>query len=84
MHHYFLQLICSSLDALVHGDRFNSVDGNISLLTRVAALHVAYQMNRSQVLLFGQLVALYPGIMVHLSKVEHDKNEMVLQLYWII
>lgn len=62
----------------MHGDEFCSVDGNISLLTRVAALHVVYHMSRSQVLWFGQLVALQPEALVHLKKESVcDKSEMV-------
>ena len=36
------------------------MDGNITLIHRIAALHVIYEMNRSQVLWFGELVALSP------------------------
>ena len=68
----------AALDALVHGDDFCSRDGNITLLLRVAAVHVVYNMNRSQVLWFGQLVTHNPGIMVHLrSNLIPDKEEMV-------
>ena len=45
---------------------------------RIAALHVVLEMNRSQVLWFGQLVAHTPGIMVRLTPDNIcDQNEMV-------
>lgn len=57
------------------------MDGNITLLYRMAALHVVYKMNKSQMLWFGQLVAHSPGIMVHLKKETIcDRNEMVLSI----
>ena len=54
------------------------MDGNVTLLHRVAALHVVYQINKTQILWFGQLVAHSPGIMVHLRNENKycDENEM--------
>ena len=56
------------------------MDGNVTLLDRVAALHVVYQINKSQILWFGQLVAHSPGIMFHLRNEKDycDSNEMVI------
>lgn len=54
------------------------MDGNITLVHRIAALHVVYQMNNSQIMWFGQLVSLFPGLMVHLKMANvSDKDEMV-------
>ena len=74
-----LQLIASALDALVHGDDFCSVDGNMNLIHRIASLHVIHQLNKSQVLWFGQLVMHFPGIMLHLREDANicDETEMV-------
>jgi hypothetical protein len=73
-----LQLIACALDALVHGDGFCSVDGNTTLLHRVAALHVVDHMNLSQILWFSQLVSLSPGVMVHLNTADaSNRDEMV-------
>ena len=66
------------------------MDGNVTLLHRVAALHVVYQINKSQILWFGQLVAHSPGIMVHLRNENKycDSNEMassgIESLYYCI
>jgi hypothetical protein len=73
-----LQLIACALDALVHGDGFCSVDGNTTLLHRVAALHVVDHMNLSQIWWFSQLVSLSPGVMVHLNTSDvSNRDEMV-------
>ncbi len=54
------------------------MDGNITLIHRIAALHIVYEMNRSQVLWFGQLVAHSPEVMTRLTKENIcDKEEMV-------
>lgn len=54
------------------------MDGHITLVHRIAALHVVHEMCLSQVLWFGQLVAHSPGIMVHLKKDDvSDKTDMV-------
>ena len=75
---YGIQLIRRSLEALILGDDFCSIDGNVTLIDRISAIHVTYQMNQSQIMWFGQLVSLYPGIMVHLlNKCAPDKGEMV-------
>ena len=56
------------------------MDGNITLIHRIAALHIVYEMNRSQVLWFGQLVAYSPEIMIHLNRDKvYSKEEMVLR-----
>ena len=74
----FFQLLASALDALVHGDEYCTQDGNITLIHRIAALHIVYEKNRSQVLWFGQLVAYSPEVMIHLTKENIcDKEEMV-------
>ena len=55
------------------------MDGNITLIHRIAVLHIIYEMNRSQVLWFGQLVAYSPEIMIHLNRDKvYSKEEMVL------
>lgn len=51
----------------------------MTLIQRITALHVVYQLSKSRVLWFGQLVSLSPGIMIHLQKekVICDSTEMV-------
>ncbi len=54
------------------------MDGNITLIHRIAALHIVYEMYKSQILWFGQLMAHSPEIMVQLTKENIcDKEEMV-------
>ncbi len=55
------------------------MESNLTLLHRIAALHIAYEKNKSQVLWFGQLVALSPEVMIYLHEddVSHG-DEMVL------
>ena len=54
------------------------MDGNITLIHRVSALHVVDKMNTSQILWFSQLVSLSPGIMIHLKRTDVScKTEMV-------
>ena len=57
------KLISAALDALVHGDIFRPTE---SLLHKIAAVYVVYKMNESQILWFGQLVSLSPGVLIHL------------------
>ena len=55
------------------------MDGNVTLLHRIAALHVVYEHNKSQILWFGQLVALSPEVIIHLyeDSISH-REEMVM------
>ena len=63
---------------MLHGDDFCSVEGNMTLIGRIASLHVVYQLNKARVLWFGQLVKLNPGAMVNLRNDEvRNKSEMV-------
>ena len=57
----------------------------LTLLQRISALHAVYELNRAQVLWFGQLVALFPGIMVHLTpETICDSDEMVCRIICLI
>ena len=72
------QLIGDALDEMVHDDEFSSISGHDVLIMRVAALHVVYMLNQSQVMWFGQLVSQKPGIMLSLKdKKSPDTSEMV-------
>lgn len=54
------------------------MDGNITVIHRITALHIVYEMNKSQVLWFGQLVAQSPEVMISLTPENIcDKEEMV-------
>ena len=54
------------------------MDGDVTLLHRIAALHVVYEHNKSQIMWFGQLVALSPEVMIYLyeDNISHG-DEMV-------
>ncbi len=58
------------------------MDGSVTLIHRIAALHIVYEMNKSQVLWFGQLVALSPEVMIYLhsDNISHG-DEMVHCFY---
>lgn len=54
------------------------MDGNITVIHRITALHIVYEMNKCQVLWFGQLVAQSPEVMISLTPENIcDKEEMV-------
>ena len=73
-----VQLIEVALDKMVHNDDFSSVGGQDTLIRRIAALHVVYMFNKSQIMWFGQLVSQKPGIMLTLKdKQSPDTSEMV-------
>ena len=70
---------------MVHNGDFSSIDGHDALITRVAALHVVYMLNKSQIMWFGQLVSQIPSIMISLrDKQSPDTSEMVRCSYWFI
>ena len=78
-----LQLIGAALDEMVHDDDFGSISGHDALVNRVAALHVVYMLNKSQVMWFGQLVSEIPSIMIALKdKQSSDTSEMVHYCYY--
>lgn len=52
----------------MYGSKYFNVEGNVSLIKWIAALHVVYEKNKSHVLWFGQLVALSPEVMIYLHK----------------
>ena len=74
-----------ALDEMVHDDDFGSIDGHDTLIRRIAALHVVYMFNKSQVMWFGQLVSQKPGIMLALKdKHSPDTSEMVSTLQLLL
>ena len=72
----FLQLVSDALDHIVHCSVFQHKS---SLTSMIAALHLAYGMNKSQLLWFNQLVSHSPSIMLRLQGVlpSEDTQEMV-------
>ena len=51
---------------------------NATLIGHIATLHVVYQVNKGQVLWFGQLARYNPGAIVSLTNDEvRDSTEMV-------
>lgn len=57
----------------------SSLENHESLVSRIAALHLAYEASKSKILWFGQLVAQHPGIKKSLSEAMRGKRhpEMV-------
>ena len=73
-----LQLIAEALDALLHGNNFCGIDGNVTLIGRVASLHLVYQQNQVQVMWFGKLMTHGPGFLLKITNDEvRDESEMV-------
>lgn len=76
-----LQLIASALDVFVHGDAYNPKKSSATLIHRIAALHIVYERNKSEVLWFGQVVAHTPEVMVNLTPENVcDKEKMVIPI----
>ena len=50
-----------------------------SLISRIAALHLAFENNKSHILWFGQLISHFPSVMESLKEIETaaDSPEMV-------
>ena len=69
------QLVSDALDHIVHCSVFQ----HKSLTSMIAALHLAYGMNKSQILWFNQLVSHSPSIMYSLRGMVPSKEfpEMV-------
>ena len=55
---HILQLVSSALDHMVHGLRKQ----HQSLISLIAALHLAYGSSRPHILWFGQLVSQHPSV----------------------
>ena len=75
------QLVSDALDHIVHCSEFQ----HHSLTSMIAALHLAYEMNKSQILCFNQLVSHSPSIMYSLIGAVPSKEfkEMVFtDLIW--
>ena len=64
-----LQLIQDSLHYLVVKNQdFSTIDGNISLIDRIAAVHVVHETNCESIHWFGQLTFHSPGILEGLAE----------------
>ena len=63
---HILQIIETALDAIVTGPDFTA--GSVSLLSKVAAVHVVYHQYQQEIMWFGQLTTYIPGILVKLDK----------------
>ena len=46
---------------------FFLAEHSVSLVNRLTALHVVYKHNSQQIILFGQLVSLNPGVLLYLK-----------------
>ena len=72
----YMQLISDALDHLVNSSDF---DHHQSLISRIAALHLVFENNKSQILWFSQLVSHFPSVMKSLQGMLPDVDfpEMV-------
>lgn len=57
------------------------MDGSVTLIHRIAALHVVYDRNRPQVLWFGQLVTLSPEVMIYLHSDNISRGDEMVYLF---
>ena len=77
-----LQLISNSLHRLVP-----TFDGNLSLVHRIAAIHVAFRENSECIHWFGQLTSLSPGILESLLQSEQlpaEKEDFMVCVYQLL
>ena len=66
---YTLQLIQDSLhNMVVRSSDFSTIDGNVSLIGRIAAVHVVFRESCECIHWFGQLTSHKPGILEGLVK----------------
>ena len=62
--HIHKQLIENCLQRMVvMGDYLTSLDGHVTLIDRIAAVHVVYRENSEYIHWFGQLTSHSPGIL---------------------
>ena len=75
-----LQLVSDALNHIVHCSTFR----HESFTSMIAALHLAYETNKSKILWFGQIVAHSPGTMKSLVGMFPSKElpDMVLLVYY--
>ena len=74
----FLQLITDTIhDIIVHGSKFSSTEGFMTLTNRIAAVHVIYSFLCEEFHWFGQLTAQHPGIVSNLSQMSPGKENNV-------
>ena len=65
----YFQLIRDSLhNMVVRSVDFSSLDGNVTLISRIAAVHVVYRATSECIHCFGQLTSHNPGILAGLLK----------------
>ena len=63
------QLIQDSLhNMVVRASDFSSMDGHVTLISRIAAIHVVYKATSESIHWFGQLTSQNPGILAGLVK----------------
>lgn len=79
INHTYFQLVSDALDHIVHCSEFQ----HHSLTSMIAALHLAYGTNKTQIFWFSQLVAHTPSIMQSLvgTLPSNDCSEMVYNYY---
>ena len=71
-----MQLVEQALDAVVRCYCAHAPED--TLISRITALHVEYQLTETNLFWFGQLMSHNPGVLVTLDKMNTvDENEMV-------
>ena len=74
--HTYLQLVQDCLHQMVvMGDDFALLDGHVTLVHRIAAVHVVYRTNHEYIHWFGQLTSHSPEILPSLEQPTVDEDE---------
>ena len=79
---FLLQLIENALNSMISSPELSiSLAKCPPLLSRIAAVHVAYHHCQRELLWFGCLTAQLPGVLMMLQDVPHNPDRMELQLH---
>ena len=78
----FFKLIEEALNIMISSyDLSPHTAHHATLLCHVTAVHVAYHNCQTELLSFGRLTALLPGVVVKLREVKHNPDRLELHLH---
>ena len=60
---------------ITRGDEFNSFDGNVTLVSRIAAVHVVYRASSECIHWFAQLTSHYAGILPSVQSIQQETGQ---------
>ena len=60
---------------IMRGDEFNSIDDNVTLVSRIAAVHVVYRASSECIHWFTQLTSYYAGIVHSVVKSVQEETD---------